>query len=78
MVHNARRTHASRVRIDLVRFGCVKMDGFFPSVEDERIVDRGFSVSPNGEKSERHCPKIPQFHSLVPSDLRDRVTYQMV
>ena len=59
MDHNARHTHAGRVCVDLVRFGCFKWDEFFPGIEDESVIDRGVSVLSNREKSERNCPIAP-------------------
>lgn len=59
VMHDTRHTHAGRVRIDLVRFGRVKRDGFFPGIEDKGFVDGGFSVLSNREKGERDSPTAP-------------------
>ena len=49
-------TDAGRVSIQFVRFGRVELDGFLPSVQDERVVNQGLSFFSDGDKSERDGP----------------------
>lgn len=49
-------TDAGRASIQFVRFGCVERDGFFSSVQDERVVNQGVSFLSDREKGERDRP----------------------